>query len=436
MYSRPRRRGANGVAGARARQQSADAHTGSYQDFLRRHEQEAVSAARGDNDAKQTFANKLLLRTADSRNLRLAWNWLAHNGGQAPGADRLRFENLDEPDVWPFLRKLGKSIREETYRTSRDRKKKIQKASGKGYRTLTISSIVDRVVQRAIVQTIQPYLDVFLPEHCLGYRPGSDLNKALARAEQLAGTENRWVWLTEDLRNAFDNVPLQRLLDVLGRRIPEERMLSLIERVVVTKTKHGLRQGGNLSPLLLNVYLDHFLDRKWQRQHPHIPLLRWADDLLVLCSTAEEAQQVYQDLQRLLLPAGMTFKGTPEQAIRNLLQGGTADWLGYRLRKEENSLATKMTEKTWDSLAENLERDQEKDCSSLRAIQTIMGWISQMGPCFDNTDLIQTYARIVALAHRQAFDELPTREQICRQWRSAFMRWQNARKAIDERNQG
>ena len=193
MYSRPRRRGDLGVAGAPARQIPSDAHQGSYREYLCRHEMEAARAARSDKAAKQTFVEKLLLRAADSRNLRLAWSWIAHNGGQAPGADGLRFDDLDESDVWPFLQTVGKSILQETYRTTPDRKKKIPKTSGNGFRTLTIPSIVDRLVQRAIIQTIQPYLDVFLDDNCLGYRPGSDTIKALAQAEQLAVTGNRWV---------------------------------------------------------------------------------------------------------------------------------------------------------------------------------------------------------------------------------------------------
>jgi retron-type reverse transcriptase len=436
MYYRPCRRGDPGVAGARARQIPSDAHRGSYRDFLRRHELEAADAARSDRTTKQHFVEKLLLRTADTRNLRLAWDWIAHNGGQAPGADGLRFDDLDDTDVWPFLRKLGKSIRTARYRTTPDRKKRIPKTSGNGYRTLTIPSIVDRLVQRAIVQTMQPYLDAFLDDNCLGYRPGSDTIKALARAEQLAVTGNRWVWLTEDLRNAFDNVPQWRLLDIVRLHIPNKRMLHLVEHVVLTKTKRGLRQGGNLSPLLLNVYLDHFLDKKWLRLHPDAPLLRWADDLLILDRNPEEARQAYQDLQRLLAPAGMTLKGTPEQAIQSLQVSAHADWLGYRITRGNNGLVVSTTEAAWENLAEKLEQDQEKDCSPLRANQTIMGWISQLGPCFESIDLTQTYARIVTLAQSMAFDEVPTMEQIRRQWRSASMRWQQARRNIDQRVQG
>jgi group II intron reverse transcriptase/maturase len=431
MYYSPRRRGDYGVAGARARQKPADAHSGAYQDFLRRHELEAISAARGDAAVKQSFITKLFQRTADTRNLRLAWDWLASTGGQAPGADGLRFDDLDEPEVWSFLRTLSRSIRQQTYWTSQDRKKKIPKTSGKGFRMLAIPSIVDRLVQRAIVQIIQPYLDFFFDDNCLGYRPGSDILKALARAEQLTVTEEGWVWLTEDLRDAFDNVPQKRLLDILHRYIPEQEMLSLIEQVVLTTTKRGVRQGGNLSPLLLNVYLHHFLDTKWRRQHPDIPLLRWADDLLVLCKSTTEASQAYQDLQRLLAPTGMTLKGTPEQAIHDLQNDEPADWLGYRLQKETNGLTVTMTEDAWKSLAEKLEQDQEKDCSPLRAIQTIKGWISQLGPCFDSSDITQASTRIVTLAHSHAFDELPSREQIAQEWQSAYRRWQYARRSVN-----
>jgi retron-type reverse transcriptase len=433
MYYRPSRRGDLGVAGARVRRIPSDAHQGSYREYLRRHEMEAARAARGEKAAKRAFVNQLLSRTADSRNLRLAWNWIANNGGQALGADGLRFDDLDNADVWPFLRTVGKSILDETYRTTPDRKKKVPKTSGNGYRTLTIPSIVDRLVQRALVQTIQPYLDVFLDDNCLGYRPGSDTIKALARAEHLAVTGNRWVWITEDLRNAFDQVPQRRLLDVVRLHVPNERMLHLLERVVLTGSKRGLRQGGNLSPLLLNVYLDHLLDKKWFRQHPDIPLLRWADDLLVLCRNREEAQQAYQDLRLLLSPAGMMLKGTPEQAIHDLQDSGYADWLGFRLSVGKHGLVINTTESAWDSLAEKLEQDQEKDCSPIRANQTIMGWVNQLGPCFDSTDLTQTYARIVTLAHNQAFDEVPSMEQVRRHWRSAYMRWLHVRRHIDQR---
>jgi hypothetical protein len=187
---------------------------------------------------------------------------------------------------------------------------------------------------------------------------------------------------------------------------------------------------------LLNVYLNHFLDQKWLRLHQDIPLIRWADDLLVLCRNLEEGQQAYQDLRLLLSPASMMLKGNPEQAIHDLRDGGYADWLGYRLSRGKNGLVVNMTESAWVSLAEKLEQNHEKDCSPLRANQTIMGWVNQLGPGFKSTDLTPTYARIVTLAHNQAFDEIPSMGQVRQQWRSAHMRWQRARRNIGQRVPG
>jgi hypothetical protein len=126
--------------------------------------------------------------------------------------------------------------------------------------------------------------------------------------------------------------------------------MQLMERVVLTKTGKGIRQGGNLSPLLLNLYLHHLLDRRWQRQHSDMALLRWADDLLVLCRTQEQAQQAYNDLKRQLLPIGMTLKGKAELAIHNLGVGDSAIWLGYRLSRDGGGLKATMTENAWQSL--------------------------------------------------------------------------------------
>ena len=169
---------------------------------------------------------------------------------------------------------LRKTILDTTYRPGRDRRVPIPKASGHGTRTLLIQSIIDRLVQRAIVQTVQPYLDPTFDEQSYGYRPGCDRQQALARAERLALSANTWVWLTEDLKDAFNQVPQRRLLDVVRHRLPNEGIVRLIEHVVLTDTGRGLRQGGCLSPLLLNLYLDHHLDRRWRMRHPDLSLLR------------------------------------------------------------------------------------------------------------------------------------------------------------------
>jgi retron-type reverse transcriptase len=426
----PCRRRGKGVAGARARQGPADPHRGTRRDFLRRHEAEAIEAARGTAKTKRDFVAKLLPRAADTRVLYAAWHDLAAEGGPAPGLDGLRFDDLEDHEVWQLVRTLSEAIMGDAFRPGPDRKVSIPKAGGTGTRALSIPSVVDRVVQRAVVRVLQPYLDRFLGEGCLGFRPGLGINEALALAERLAVGGGRWVWLAEDLKDAFNHVPQQRLLDVLRTLLPDEGVTRLLGRLVKTGGGIGIRQGGPLSPLLLNVYLNHFLDRKWSKLFPDARLLRWADDVLALTRTKQEALTAYQGLQQLLLPAGMRLKASPEQAVIDLQGGAEIVWLGYRLRKGEGGLKVSLTAKTWKRLSEKLALAHERDCASLKATQIVLGWVGQMGPSLPTTDVEGAYARVVSLARDLAFDELPPVEEVRRCWHLAHERWERCRKQL------
>jgi acyl carrier protein phosphodiesterase len=424
-YDPTRHRGNRGAC-TRARRMSAGVHEGDPAAYLRRHEWDAIDAVRADRPAQDAFLGTLLARTADTRNLRLSWDHVLARDGDSPHHDDLH--DLEDGEVWELLRTLRQALLSGTYRTSPDRLKRIPKASSKGTRTLCIPTTIDRMVQRAIVQTVQPYLDPMFEECSLGYRPGYNINTALALAEQRIVEGDAWVLVSEDLSNAFDHVPQKRLLDVIRIHLREERMVRLLEQVVQTSTGKGIRQGSNASPLFLNLFLDHFLDKKWCRLHPDVPLLRWADDLLIPCSTLERAKEAYQSLKALLRPAGMQLKSGPEMAIRNLWTDDHVDWLGYRLTQGENGLKVTLTDKAWRSLATKLELCHEKDGSPVRAVETIGSWISAMGPCYVWTDVPRAYARIVSLAHNLGFDELPSLEEVSQTWYQAHEKWSRCRR--------
>jgi hypothetical protein len=179
---------------------------------------------------------------------------------------------------------------------------------------------------------------------------------------------------------------------------------------------------------LLNVYLHHLVDQKSRKQQPDVPVLRWADDLLVPCRTTGEAQQAYEDLRRLLTPTGMKQKGTPEDTVRDLRDGAAAEWLGYRLLAGAEELKVEVSQRAWNNLKQKLELAHDEDNSPLVAIQTIIGWIGAMGPCFMHTDVSQAYARIGAMARDLALDEVPTEEEVRHHWRTAHLRWCCSRK--------
>jgi len=162
----------------------------------------------------------------------------------------------------------------------------------------------------------------------------TDRHKQLALLEQYAKNEGRSVLLVEDIKDAFTQVPHGRLLDVLRGKLPED-VMRLIEMIIDNDIKTGLRQGSPLSPLLMNIYLDHFLDRPWNKLHPDLPLIRTVDDVLILCRTVDEAHVAYADLEKLLRPAAMPLKGTEETSIKDLACGDTARWLGYEISMQD-----------------------------------------------------------------------------------------------------
>jgi len=427
MYDRLNQRAdVNWLAGPPARTREAVTfHTGTRHDFARRRELAVTEAAQRGEQGLTEIGPQLLHLAADTRSLRNAWDDLRHLGGQAPGPNGLSYSDLSQTEVWPLLRTLNSAIHGDSYRHGPDRKVRHPKSSGTGTRTLRLSNIEDRVVAKAILQTIQPALDLTFDDRSHGYRPGRGREHALHEATQLTA-HGLQVWVVEDIRDAFDHVPQQRLLQILQKRLPNAAdLLQLIERVLENGTKRGLRQGCPLSPLLLNVYLDHVLDRVWRQKFPDIPLLRTADDLLILCHSVEEAQQAYAALRQILLPTGMCLKGNTDTNIRDPRKGDDADWLGYRIKAGAGDLEVRIGEKAWKGLEQGLELAHEHEAAPLLAPQILLGWLGQQGPCLSLEDQDQVIARVRETALALAFEELPEPEELRERWYTAHQSWQH-----------
>jgi hypothetical protein len=350
---------------------------------------------------------------------------LAAHGGQAPGPNGLTYQDLDEAAIWQLCQHLARVIKSGTYKPSRDRKVKIPKRDGVHFRTLRLQNIEDRVVQRAIVQIVQPLLDPRFSDRSHGFRPRRNRVHALAQAEHLASTQHHWVWLTEDLRDAFEHVPHGRLLNLLGRILPE-KLLRLIERIIDNGRTLGIRQGAPLSPMLLNCYLDHHLDRMWHRRHPEIPLIRYADDLLLLCGSEPEANQARADLEYLLRPTGTSLKGTAGRTTRRLDYGQPADWLGFRIERNprhEEDLVARIAEATWNQLDLRLSDIAQYAGTPTRAYQVVVGWMLQQGPCYPAEDRQTVYRRVEQLLEQHGYEDVLDERELPAQWLRAYDRY-------------
>jgi hypothetical protein len=245
-------------------------HQGSALDFLKRHNKDSRYAVRAGVRGVRELAPYLFKRIADARTLRLAWDYLSLQGGQASGPNGRRYRDYSSAEVWDFCRCLADVIRRGDYQPGPERIIHINKTSGHGQRPIVLLNIADRVVQRAIVLILQPVFDELFVEYSFGYRPHLGHLHALARAEHLTLSQRRRVWIAEDIKDAFPHVPLQRLLQTIEKFLPDKQLLNLLETVLPGEHLTGLRQGGSLSPLMLNWYLHYFLDHPWRRDCPQI----------------------------------------------------------------------------------------------------------------------------------------------------------------------
>ncbi len=417
---------------------SADAHEGTPDDFLRRHGREARQAAQDSKKRRRDFASsRLLKRVADSRNMYIAIRSLRNNSQKtSPGPDGLRLEELTYAECWNLARTLASTIREGTYRPGHVTRIHIPKNSGQGTRTLEIASEADRVVERAILQILQPLVDPNFDSYSFGFRPGLGREHALVALESL--TEPGGIWITEDLKDAFEHVPHARLLDVLRSHGLDSALIGLIERIIRRNgRRRGIPQGSPLSPLLLNLYCDHFIDKPWRRRNPGTPLLRYADDLMIISPNATQAVADRELMQQLTRAAGLPLKKelqVIETEPRSIHQEQWTEWLGFRIRPvSRKRIETRLGLKALDTLQAHLEEQIPVPPGYSSIIQIVRGWVDQQGPCFPcEEDILSGYSKIVSVIGKVVPDEVtPTLlEKLQGWWEKAFCRFEELRRVL------
>lgn len=244
--------------------------------------------------------------------------------------------------------------------------------------------------------------------------------------------------MAEDLRDAFARVPLPRLLDVAAKYLGvrdrrTDRLYAFLESVVSGASVPGLRQGNPLSPFLMNVYLDRHLDRPWRKTHPRWPLLRYVDDLLVVCPSRAEAREAHAALVEMLVPTGMLTKLGPGRSVRSLDARRPVQWLGFAVyRSRAGGLRILPGERAWDGLAVGL---SEPGLTPVRAAAVVRGWVGAMGPCYPHAGRRSAYEHLAALAGACGAGVTPGPDEVEGWWQLAYVRWQRrCRRAIRELN--
>ena len=244
---------------------------------------------------------QLLEAVLERRNLQLALRRVKKNRG-SPGMDGMTVNELT-PWLVEHWRDVKAAIVAGTYRPSPVRRKEIPKAGG-GVRELGIPTVLDRLIQQAILQVLQPLFDPTFSDHSYGFRPGRSAHGAVRRAQKYV-REGRRVVVDVDLEKFFDRVNHDVLMGRLANRIEDRRVLGLIRRYlesgvmangVVVERYEGTPQGGPLSPLLANVLLDEVDQELERRGHAFV---RYADDGQIYVRSRRAGERVFALLRRL-----------------------------------------------------------------------------------------------------------------------------------------
>lgn len=266
---------------------------------------------------------------------------LAKRNNGAPGIDGVTFEAIEEGGLKAFLEQIGSELESGAYRPMRNRRKEIPKDNGK-VRILGIPSIRDRVVQGALKLILEPIFEADFQEGSYGYRPKRTAQAAVNRVAE-AVVRNKTQVIDVDLKAYFDNVRHDILLCKVAERVNDDKVMRLLKLILKASGKRGVPQGGVISPLLANIYLnevDKMLEKAkevtCQGQYTYIEYARYADDLVILVDGYRRWKWLAKGAYRRLLEelAKLDIRVNAEKTrIVDLTRNETFSFLGFDFRR-------------------------------------------------------------------------------------------------------
>ena len=277
--------------------------------------------------------HSLIDKVYSRKNLELAWEKVRKNRGSA-GVDDVTIAQF-EACKDHYLEVLHRKLREGSYQPKPVKRVEIGKSDG-GKRKLGIPAIFDRVCQQALVQRMEPIFEPRFLDCNFGYRKGRSSHDAMRKVWRELQTGSLWV-VDADVRQFFDTVDQEKLVDLIAEEISDGRVLGLIRSILRSgvieggywqPTLTGVPQGGVASPLWSNIYLTPF-DRAITEAG--FSLTRWADEFVVLCTTRAEAERALHFAERYLREELGVALHREKTRIVHVRQG--FEFLGYKIQR-------------------------------------------------------------------------------------------------------
>ena len=367
--------------------------------------------------------SQLLEEILSRDNMRLAYKKVKANKG-ASGIDGITIEEIDDylKENWVNIRD---KIRERKYKPKPVRRVEIPKPDG-GVRNLGVPTVVDRIIEQAIVQRLTPIVEPHFSEYSYGFRPNRRAQQAILKLLEYFNDGYTYV-VDIDLEKFFDNVPQDKLMTLVGKLIQDPDTESLIRKYLnagvmvrgrYEETNKGTPQGGNLSPLLSNIMLNE-LDKELEARGLHF--VRYADDCVIAVGSSAAANRVMHTITKwiekklgLKVNAAKTKVTTPSK-LKYLGFGFWKDAEGWKARPHKDSIKRferklkQLTKRSWSV---------SMDYRIEKLNQVIRGWIN--------------YFRIGSMKNNliRIDEHLRTRMRIViwKQWKKSGKRYWGLRK--------
>ena len=367
--------------------------------------------------------SQLLEEILSRENMRLAYKKVKANKG-ASGIDGITIEEIDDylKENWVNIRD---KIRKRKYKPKPVRRVEIPKPDG-GVRNLGVPTVVDRIIEQAIVQRLTPIVEPHFSEYSYGFRPKRRAQQAIVKLLEYFNDGYTYV-VDIDLEKFFDNVPQDKLMTLVGKLIQDPDTESLIRKYLnagvmvrgrYEETNKGTPQGGNLSPLLSNIMLNE-LDKELEARGLHF--VRYADDCVIAVGSSAAANRVMHTITKwiekklgLKVNATKTKVTTPSK-LKYLGFGFWKDAEGWKARPHKDSIKRferklkQLTKRSWSV---------SMDYRIEKLNQVIRGWINY----FRMGSMKQTLVRID--------EHLRTRMRIViwKQWKKGMKRYWGLRR--------
>jgi RNA-directed DNA polymerase len=300
----------------------------------------------------------LIDKVYQEKTLAIGWGKVKSNDGSC-GVDGVTVKRF-ERESQERLQAMNAQLKEGDYRSLPAKRKWLAKPGSKEKRPLGIPAVCDRVVQTAAKLVMEPIFEKEFAPQSYGFRPELGCKDALRRVEELLKS-GHWHVVDIDIKKFFDTIPHDLLMKLVEERIADGRLLELVEKFLKAgvmegmdhwDTEEGTPQGGVISPLLANIYLNP-LD--WLMVGLGIQLVRYADDMVAMCRDEESARKALEEIGRWMGESKLTLHPEKTRVVDMTVGGNHFDFLGYRFwRSRKGGIARLVRPKSMKKLKDGL----------------------------------------------------------------------------------